>query len=771
MSSIQTNIFVGQMPTRVHSDVLDLKLPRIKDSEEQGLFIKTVHRLIRKHANAYLYGNKIFSLNFPDLIQQDLQPLLSKYPDFEILDNYGTTLGVPSDLPIIRNLLYYSFEDFIGRKGYAVRFRRGGDRVAVPSFETLNHKGRQYKLVEITVGNRTTVNLIESFFYRVNVSGTGKINLVIDPKLQVLVPFSSASDEILARTYLAVICLQDSDQTGGCELLRAGGMKFIRLVENSKLPMTNCVRTARQFCEVEDVKRQQKLVLPSNILFVEGHPANLGIYPIVKNRSLKSSVARRDLTVAFAKHLAENKSSIEVPFGTINIDIESDPKIIPIGEDSSPDALGQAMIIGEPKVVVTNTPMYVNAKTALEAEGPYSRNNPRTAYHPETISLHVICSNSFESAARSFIKSLTQGCTGFAGFSFSKSPFYSNLDALFYPLNDPTTIAYKSQLSALRDKINGRNHVAFLVLPDTSSEYFDLKAICYQHGLASQFVKEGTIRKALTDRWLSFYLWNFAIALYAKAGGTPWKIDSSLLQHTDCYIGIQTKIQQGDRFSPSLFFVGAADIFNSMGEYISCALHQGRSESLDGLHVDSDFMKNLIVGAVSRYYSSVGVLPRRIIIHRQLEFDRRERLGIVQGLDESGASCPCILVHLQEGHHFRGYSLDSADYVVGRSTFFPLGRRSVLLFTTGKSQGRYEGRLGTPKPTQINVTLLNSSDWLGYSEIQDVCKSILGFTRLRWNTTRIGIRRPLTTFAADKIGEMAKNGTTYLQYRDIRDFL
>lgn len=79
--------------------------------------------------------------------------------------------------------------------------------------------------------------------------------------------------------------------------------------------------------------------------------------------------------------------------------------------------------------------------------------------------------------------------------------------------------------------------------------------------------------------------------------------------------------------------------------------------------------------------------------------------------------------------------------------------------------------MGTPKPTQINVKLINSEEKLQIDDIENVCKSVLGFTRLRWNTTRIGIRRPLTLYAADKIGELAKNGITGLQYRDIRDFL
>src|SRR5439155_10994181 len=124
--------------------------------------------------------------------------------------------------------------------------------------------------------------------------------------------------------------------------------------------------------------------------------------------------------------------------------------------------------------------------------------------------------------------------------------------------------------------------------------------------------------------------------------GTPWKVDSSLLKHTDCYIGIQTKIQKADRTSPNAFFIGAADIFNSFGEYISCAVHQAVGESLDGLHVDSEFMKALIASVVERYRANTSLMPRAIIVHRQLNFDDKELDGLVQGLRASGADCPCV---------------------------------------------------------------------------------------------------------------------------------
>jgi hypothetical protein len=678
---------------------------------------------------------------------------------------------LPSDIPIVKNLLYQSFEEGLHKKGYAVRFRRGGDRVAVPSFETLRQGEEERKLVEYTFGNQGTVHLIDSFFYRVNISGNGKVDIVIDPKVSVFVPPSSVPPDVLQRSYLSIICLQDSDQTGSCELLRSSSVKYVGSAENKGLPDTKCVRSARQFLEVLDVKRQESLTLPANILFLEGHPASLGISVLVKKRSLKNPQARRLLTLGFANHLSEYKESIDIPLGETVVKINKFPVSLPIADTLPTGPLTQAKLLGEPRLVVTNAPMYVAPKDALDSDGPYSRNNSLSCHHPSTITLHTIYPKSLELHVKNFVQGLSAGSSSYRGFSSTSPPFYCDLKPVYYPITSPNLVDYTSVISVLRDKVERRDHIVFVVLPDTFGAYLDLKALCYQHEIANQFIKEGTIRSSLSGKFLQFYLWNLGISLYAKAGGTPWRIDNSLLSHTDCYIGIQTKIRQVGRAAPSAFFVGAADIFNSMGEFLSTAVHQGISKSMDGLHVDSEFMKSLVVVALERYKANVNSLPQRIILHRQLDFDRDELRGLTEGLAQVGADCPCIIAHLQEGHHFRGYPLDSQDFTAERSMYYPLGKASVVLFTTGKSQGRYEGGLGTPKPTKVNLKVLNKENGLSPEEIEEVCKSILGFTRLRWNNTRIGIRRPLTIYVADKIGEMAKGGFANLQYRDIRDLL
>ena len=507
MTSFETNIFEGSIPALLRCNSLSVQLPSLDDHSSQAAFVSSLYRSVRKNTNAFPFGNRIYFIGEGKQLEEDLQPLEQAYPQFKIDSISRTNLILPRDIRIVRNLLYYAFEQTVGNQGYAVRFRRRGDKVAVPSFETLQNNATQHHLVEYTAGTTTTVHLIESFFYRLNVLSNGTINLVIDPKLTVLVPPWAVPHDVLERSYLSVLCFQDSSQSGGCELLHHSSMKYVGEAMNPGLPDSKCVRAAKRFYEVVDVKNQQDTVLPANILFVEGYPSSLGIQGLFRKRALKSSRSRRELTQSFASHLADFGDHIVVPLGEEQVTINSHPVTMPMSDAYPTGPLSMAKLLGEPRLVVTNSPMYVAPKDALNSDGPYSRNNSQTVPHPANITLHTIFPKNFE-LAKTFVQRLVTGCSGYAGFSSAGPPFYSNINPLYYPVEDLSLVGLSSVVSSLRDKVQRTGHVIFVVLPDAFTAYVELKALCYQHALASQFIKEGTIKASLSGRALAFYLWN-----------------------------------------------------------------------------------------------------------------------------------------------------------------------------------------------------------------------------------------------------------------------
>jgi hypothetical protein len=771
---LETNVYIGSPMKELKCKAIDIFPPRLSP-EKQATFMKALFNAVHQTVHGYFDAGRIYFVGDEDKLITKLEGLRRTFTGFNIGQLKNEVLTVDTDLKIMRNIIYRVIEDHIRSKGFLVRLRKRGPKVAVPTFKMLDINGRNIDFVTKTKSKYgTDVYLIESFRYIFHLFPDGNCYFQIDPKVTVLIPARGVAPSVLQSAFLISICFADSLKGRSCEFVTKNVMKFIQY--SSSRPETDCesAKKARRFYEVLELKKGVIIEVPENVLYVEGHPAQLGMYGVVRKKAVKEPREREEWTRTFIEILSNGKRDIVIPLGGGQLKISSRPHMLDFVDTPITGPLQVAKNLGEPRLVFIDQPSAINPKDGLIADGPYSRNNSSLLYHPDKLVIHVIYPASLERDVKDFFEALKSGCSGkgfekdYSGFSRQSTPFYSELMVLYYPQTKRNLLlAYKTLTSTLKDKINRKGNVLVFIIPRERREFYpQLKALCYQHELPSQMVQENTLRRG----YRAAILWNLAIALYTKAGGTPWKLDTEWLKYSECYIGIQTKVQQFDKVGRGGFFIGSADIFNKFGEYISCAVHQGRAKSFDGLHVDAEFMKNLIMKAAERYRENVGDYPEKIVIHRQLNFNRIEMQGLLQGLQALDIAPPCILVHLQENHIFRGYHGLHPRLTVPRTVYFLIGRRNAILFTTGVTEGVYEG-FGTPKPTQVNIRALHGNTILTEEDVHQVCKGIVGFTRLRWNTTRIGIRRPLTIFAADRIGELAKAGYTGLEYRDIRDVL
>ncbi|MBO3799396.1 MAG: hypothetical protein QW491_13600 [Thermoproteota archaeon] len=771
---METNVYFGTPVNELKCKVLDI-LPPSLTHENQAAFMKALFNAIHQTVHGYFDAGRIYFIGDENRLLAKLNEIKRTFVDFNIIKLSDKVLTTNTDLKIMRNIIYSAIEDFLRSKGFLVRLRKRGPKVAVPTFEMLDVGGRKINFVTNTKSRYgTDVHLIESFKYIFHLFPDGKCYFQIDPKLTVLIPAHSVQASVLQNTFLISICFADSQRGRSCEFVTKNVMKFVQY--SASRPTTSCesAKTARRFYEVLELKNKVTMEVPENVLFVEGHPAQLGMYREVRSRAVKEPAQRKEWTKIFMEILSGGEEDIIIPLGNEKLKISSKPHMLDFVNISVTVPFQAAMVLGEPRLIFTDQPSAINPKEGLLADGPFSRNNSSLHYHPDKVIIHVVYPSPSEHYVKDFFEILKSGCLGqgsekdYPGFNLRSAPFYSDLMVAYYPQTTSNLLlAYKTLIATLKDKVDRKGNVLVFVMPREGGEFYpQLKALCYQHSLPSQMVREGTLRKG----YRASILWNLALAVYTKAGGTPWKLDSEWLKYSECYIGIQTKVQRFDKVGRGGFFIGSADIFNRFGEYISCAVHQGVARSFDRLHVDAEFMKNLIMKAAERYKQNMGDYPQKIVIHRQIDFNKIETQGLLQGLQALNISPPCILVHLQENHIFRGYRTLHPELKAPRTTYFLIGRRSAILFTTGVTEGVYEG-FGTPKPTQVNIRALHANSILTEEDVHQLCKGIIGFTRLRWNTTRIGIRRPLTIFAADRIGELAKAGYTGLEYRDVRDVL
>lgn len=783
-NKLQVNVFLGEEIRKIECKVLEIILPTFKGLSEQeardkhSLFIKHLFNAIHSTVIGYCYVDRIYFIGDEKKLLHKLEEMRKAFPQFktgtlskQVLMPQNTT-----DLRIMINLFHQIIANFFREKGFFVRYKKRGPKIAVPQFETMTHYDKEYRLIKKVKSRfKADVFLVESFRYRFHLFNDGTNYLQLDPKITVLAPVSDMDATSLQKLYLVPMCFYNCLAKTKCEYLTKNVVKFVQYATSKASEECPASLPHRKFYEILDLGRKIMLEMPETVLFVEAHPMNLGVFKDVKKMAQKNSKERLDWTEAFAKILSGGNETINIPLDKENyITFASEPLNLNIVDESLTSPLTNAKILSEPRLVFSHEPSSVNPKEGLDQEGVYSKNNP-TLSHPSKISLHIVFPSNLDSAVRDFVGSLMDGCLGtgyekdFKGFKVNETPFFSEILPDYNPLQGTDLISYKTKIAVMKDKIGRKDNVILIVLPFNAdwTYYYELKQLCYQHNLSSQFVQPRT----LSSQYRASILWNLGVAIYAKAGGTPWKIGTDWLDFAECYIGIQCKIQPTGKIGKGYFFIGTADVFNAFGEYVSCAVHQGVVESIDGLHVDSNFMKNLVMKATKRYQEIVGNPPKKIVIHRQVDFNKAETAGVEEGLKELGIAAPCILVHLQENQIFRGYIPSNPDSIVFRTLYFLIGRKNAILFTTGLTEGIYEG-FGTPKSVQINIKVIGSKrELMTPLDVEKICKGIIGFTRLRWNTTRVGIRKPITIYAADRIGELAKSGYTGLEYRDVRDIL
>lgn len=169
-----------------------------------------------------------------------------------------------------------------------------------------------------------------------------------------------------------------------------------------------------------------------------------------------------------------------------------------------------------------------------------------------------------------------------------------------------------------------------------------LKARAMKWGVPVQLVKESTLRgqgQGLQDK--ATRAWNFAIALYFKAGGVPWR--SHGLDRDTCYVGVSF-FRTEDKTGRQILRSGVAQAFDYLGQGIVLRGQPFEWDSRDHgkvPHLPTEEARDLIVrtprrvqevqpptAVAGRRAQVVSVLGRRApCVQRALRLLRRHRVG------------------------------------------------------------------------------------------------------------------------------------------------
>lgn len=272
-----------------------------------------------------------------------------------------------------------------------------------------------------------------------------------------------------------------------------------------------------------------------------------------------------------------------------------------------------------------------------------------------------------------------------------------------------------------------------------------LKAAAAARRLPVQLVRED---KALSYPHRASVMWRIGLALYAKAGGIPWKLAES--DPDTAYIGISYAVRPLESNRPR-FVTCCSQVFDADGaglEFIAYDAHEVEVQR-DNPFLSRTEMFRVMTRAMELYRRRhAGRSPRRVMIHKTTEFKRDETDGCMEALH----LCETVdLVQVVEDVGWRGVRLDrdatsgkgeAAAYPVARGSLLSIGPAEALLWTHGSVSGigqraYFQGARSTPRPLKL-------VRYAGHGPWDDTANAVLALTKMDWNNDSLYDMLPVT---------------------------
>ncbi|MFA5971903.1 MAG: Piwi domain-containing protein [Lentimicrobiaceae bacterium] len=257
-----------------------------------------------------------------------------------------------------------------------------------------------------------------------------------------------------------------------------------------------------------------------------------------------------------------------------------------------------------------------------------------------------------------------------------------------------------------------------------TSIYYKIKEILLYEDVLSQVIKsEHLLKNGQPNKYFNTFLPHIEIAMLAKLGGIPWKLNRPPVNELIVGVGAFYSVTQKTRF------VGSAFCFNNEGMFKGFDCFKSN---------DTYSLAGSIREAVGKFIVT-NHTAKRLVIHFYKDISKKELEPIIKTLHALGLPIPVIVVTINktESKELLGFDMKDPDNLMPYSgTILKVGKSEYLLF----NNTRYEP---TSKPAQkeyhFPVKIALSCTVKGMLDDMDLVEQLIDqvyqFSRMYWKST------------------------------------
>ena len=286
-----------------------------------------------------------------------------------------------------------------------------------------------------------------------------------------------------------------------------------------------------------------------------------------------------------------------------------------------------------------------------------------------------------------------------------------------------------------------------------------IKAFCAAQSIPTQVLNDDVFHYHCR----ASVCWRLAIALYAKAGGIPWKMES--VASDTAFVGLSYALRKSG--TALQYVTCCSQIFDAQGSGLEFLAYdtQGRAMRIEGKNpfLYRDQMRAVMSKSLGLYLDGhAGQMPSRVVIHKNTEFKQAEIDGVFDAFDRvediellTVQESPWRAVRLLAAAAGSAAPSTADRYPLKRGTLVQVGENELLLWTqgdasavTGGTAWFQEGK-GIPRPLLLRR-------YAGHADAAQVGSEVLALSKMDWNNDQLYNTLPATQSFAHDLAEVVK---------------